>query len=313
MFPPHDNRRSIEAWVFGALIPVVYLVLELGFNHRLVGIATTAFDQDTISGLEFWGRVISGVGLGLFVFRLALRTEVPRGRLLLISLTTGLLVMWNLQAMLADYLVRSATEEDKSAALVLHQVSPRVPSDEIKTLRGESITSPGMSRFETNSMLILFPAASLHVESRSNQLSSWITQISAAHAISPPSALSAADAYRNLIVLPIALALSILFAILNLSVLVVFLFGQALSRYRLALNIGVFTLLVAVSAFAGKGFLHSEGYLGSMRAGIWKEKPLLALLVEWSGSAPEFWSEASSIVADNLLFNFDFRKPWVGI
>lgn len=309
MLPAPDKTKLIQAWAFGALVPAIYLLLELGFNHRLVGVASTSLDQDAISGLEFWGRIISGIGFGLLVFRFALRTRFSRGPLLLMSLTTGLLVMWNVQVALVDYLVRSATEEDKSAALVLHQISSKVPSDEIRTLRGESIVSPGMSRFETNSMLILFPAASLHVESRANQLASWITHISALEAtpLSPP--LSADEAYRNLIVLPIALGLSILFAILNLSVLIVFLFGQVSSRHRVALNVGVFSLLVALSAFAGKGFLRSEGYLGSMRAGIWQEKPLLALLVEWSGSAPEFWSEASSIVAERFLFDFDFRKP----
>ena len=140
-----------------------------------------------------------------------------------------------------------------------------------------------------------------------------VTHISVLEAtpLSPP--LLADEAYRNLIVLPIALGLSILFAILNLSVLIVFLFGQVSSRHRVALNVGVFSLLVALSAFAGKGFLRSEGYLGSMRAGIWQEKPLLELLVEWSGSAPEFWSEASSVVAERFLFKLRLPKAVAGL
>ena len=306
-----NNTKSIQAWAFGAVIPAVYLILELGFNHRLIAIASNPLNQEAISGLEFWGRILSGFGFGLFVFRLALRTRIPRGSLLVMSLATGILVMWNVQVALADYLVRSATEDDKSAALVLHHISSRIPGDEISTLKGESIVTPAMSIFETNSMRILFPAASLHVENRAHQLASWTTHISAGETAPLLTSLSADDAYRNTVILPIALGLSILFAMLNLSVLIVFLFGHVSNRSRLALNVGVFSLLVTLSSLSGNGFLRSEGYLGSMKAGIWHEKPLLALLVEWSGAAPEFWSDVSSVVADKLLFNFDFRKPMI--
>ena len=46
-----------------------------------------------------------------------------------------------------------------------------------------------------------------------------------------------------------------------------------------------------------------------MKAGIWQEKPLLALLVEWSASATEMWKIPASVVSDTLLVKFDFRKP----
>lgn len=304
-----DTQKRINAWVFGALIPGAYLIIELGFNHRLVGIASGSLDREALSGLEFWGRVLSGSGLGLFFFRLALGTAISRVLLLLMSLITGILVMWNLQVALADYLVRSATEEDKSVAMALFQVAPQVTSDELRTLKGESMISPGMSSFESHAMRILFPAASLHIENRSTQLENWISRLPAEIRVPQSSWLSPDEAYRNLIILPIALGMSILFAVLNMSVLVVFLFHRGSSRRRSVLNAVVFSLLVALSALAGRGFVRSDGYLGSMRSGIWQEKPLLALLVEWSGSAPQFWSGPSAFISQTLLVDVGFKKP----
>jgi len=306
-----DTPRGIKSWAFGALIPGAYLVLELGFNHRLVEIASLSFDREALAGLEFWGRVLSGIGLGLLVFRLTLRTRISRVLLFLISLASGVLVMWNVQVALSDYLVRSATAEDKLVAMALFQVAPQAPSDALKTLKGESIVRPGMSAFESHAMRILFPAASLHIENRSMQIASWMGRSAAEQDVQQSFVFTPDDAYRNLIILPIALGLSILFAVLNLSVLLVFIFHPGAGRYRSVLNACVFSLLVALSAWAGRGFLRSDGYLGSMRPGIWQEKPLLALLVEWSGSAPQFWSGASSFISGTLLADFGLKKPSV--
>ncbi|MEY3710116.1 MAG: hypothetical protein RIQ67_1756 [Pseudomonadota bacterium] len=302
-------QKRFEHWVFGALIPAIYLVFELGFNNRLVNIAYVPLDPEVLAGLEFWGRILSGVGFGLFVFRLTLRTRIPRLILLSISLATGVLVMWNAQIALSNYLVRSASGEDKLAALALQQIAPRAVAGELKTLKGESIASPEMTVFEMNAMRILFPAASLHIENRSAQLISWAAFPSVGSAVAEEVQFSADEAYRNLVILPIAMGLSILFAVLNLSFLLVFLFYRGLGRYRSILNAGVFSLLTAVSLVAGNRFLRSDGYVGSMKAGIWQEKPLLALLVEWSASATEMWKIPASVVSDTLLVKFDFRKP----
>ena len=64
--------RDLSQWIFGALVPLVYLVIELGFHYQLVNITADTVNDDTLSGLEFWGRVISGVGLGLTIYRLSL-------------------------------------------------------------------------------------------------------------------------------------------------------------------------------------------------------------------------------------------------
>jgi len=44
-----DNSR----WILGALIPLVYLVIELGFHYQLVNITAETVSDETLSGLEF--------------------------------------------------------------------------------------------------------------------------------------------------------------------------------------------------------------------------------------------------------------------
>ena len=51
----HD--RDLSQWIFGALIPLGYLVIELGFHYQLINITAETVNDETLSGLEFWGRV----------------------------------------------------------------------------------------------------------------------------------------------------------------------------------------------------------------------------------------------------------------
>jgi len=67
--PAALRDRDLSQWIFGALIPLVYLVVELGFHYQLINITAETVNDDTLSGLEFWGRVISGVRLGLTICR----------------------------------------------------------------------------------------------------------------------------------------------------------------------------------------------------------------------------------------------------
>ena len=54
------SDRDYSRWILGALIPLVYLVIELGFHYQLVNITAETVSDETLTGLEFLGRVISG-------------------------------------------------------------------------------------------------------------------------------------------------------------------------------------------------------------------------------------------------------------
>ena len=42
-----------------------YIAVEFGFNYQLLDLTVDLVSEDVLLGLEFWGRVISGVGLKL--------------------------------------------------------------------------------------------------------------------------------------------------------------------------------------------------------------------------------------------------------
>ena len=48
-----------------------YIAVEFGFNYQLLNLTVDFASEDILLGLEFWGRVISGVGLSLVLFRLS--------------------------------------------------------------------------------------------------------------------------------------------------------------------------------------------------------------------------------------------------
>lgn len=64
--------RFQSNWALGALIPALYVIVELAFNYQLTNTASETVSEETLVGLEFWGRLISGIGLGLLIYRLNL-------------------------------------------------------------------------------------------------------------------------------------------------------------------------------------------------------------------------------------------------
>ena len=53
-----------------------YAVLELSFNHHLMAVSSaTAPDLAAVKDLEFWARLISGLGLSLWLTRALLRRD----------------------------------------------------------------------------------------------------------------------------------------------------------------------------------------------------------------------------------------------
>ena len=57
-----DPRLNWWILYFGTSI---YIAVEFGFNYQLLDLTVDLVSEDVLLGLEFWGRVISGVGLKL--------------------------------------------------------------------------------------------------------------------------------------------------------------------------------------------------------------------------------------------------------
>ena len=297
-------------WVFGIPIPTIYVIIELGFKHQLVTVASDTVNEEVLSGLEFWGRVISGIGLGLALYRIRRFRLVNRLTKLTLCLGLGVLTMWHVQSALTDYLVASASPEDKRAAIGLAALADAAATGQLKTLTDDPLITEHLDSFQEKTVMALFPAASLHVIDRDEQIARWLNEVYQDATPSEAVEFSPDAAYRNLIVPPIAIGLSIFFALFNLALVIGFFARTAFHRARISTVTGVFLVLILISVQQGGWFFSSPGYRHAMRSSLWQTKPLLALLVEWSGRAAPTWGVVSGISHRFFMFGYQFRKPY---
>jgi len=306
--------KNLSHWIFGALIPLVYLVIEIGLHYQLINITAETVNDETLSGLEFWGRVISGFGLGLTIYRLSFSKDTNKILSLVLCLVGGIIVMWNIQRELTQYLIDSASTEDKIASVALSALATQAAEGDLKTLKDQPLVSPEITPFEKKLVKALFPAAALHSDNRTEQINSWLDQVPANPAAIYPTYFTPENSFKNLIVPPIAIALSVFFAILNLSLLISFFVEVIYKKYRLVLRALILSLLILISTLPTQGSISSDGYEGSMRSGLWKRDPALALLVEWSGLASPAWGSLSRFASQTLLGGYSFGKPrWIWV
>ena len=312
--PAALRDRDLSQWIFGVLIPLVYLVIELGFHYQLINITAETVNDDTLSGLEFWGRVISGFGLGLTIYRLSLAKLTNKLLPLALCLVGGIIVMWNVQRELTHHLIDSANAEDKIASVALSVLATQAAEGGLKTLKDQPLVSPEITSFEKKLVKALFPAVALHSDDRAEQINAWLDQVPANPAAIYPTYFTPENAFKNLIVPPMAIGLSVFFAILNLSLLISFFVEILYEKYRLVLRALILCLLILISTLPTQGSISPDGYAGSMRSGLWKSDPTLALLVEWSGLASSTWGGISEVSSQILLGGYSFEKPsWIKI
>jgi hypothetical protein len=92
---PDFTTHPLFRWLATSILLLVYVAIEFGFNYQLLSLTMDPASEDILLGLEFWGRVISGVGFGLFVFRLSNALPMQNLSRLLVCLALGVIVMWS--------------------------------------------------------------------------------------------------------------------------------------------------------------------------------------------------------------------------
>ena len=117
--------------------------------------------------------------------------------------------MWNLQRELTQYLIDSANTEDKIASVALSVLATQAAEGGLKTLKEQLLVSPEITPFEKKLVKALFPAAALHSDDRAEQINSWLDQVPANPAAIYPTYFTPENAFKNLIVPPIAIGLSV--------------------------------------------------------------------------------------------------------
>lgn len=295
-----------RAWIYGLVLPLAYLVVELSFCNQLLRTLGDHSADDVLTGLEFWGRVISGFGLGILIHRVVASRLALRAVGFALSIAAGILIMWNVQKALIDYLVESAQPQDKRAALVLVWMAPKASDGLLSTLSGQPVVASQPSGLEKNIVASMFPAASLHAKQREEQFAQWL-QASGGGGM-PLGDLPEQEkkAYRGLIVAPLVIGLSLFFGLVNLSLAASFVLCAFRPRWRASVTAVLLTGLVAISVNTPSALLDARGYEDSFRATLWDQVPALAVLVEWSARAATQWAPLSEFTHRHLLFGYAF-------
>ncbi len=56
-----------QAWFAGVL--VLYALVELSFNHRMLELTDVVLSNSDLDGVQLWGRIIAGFGLSMLLLR----------------------------------------------------------------------------------------------------------------------------------------------------------------------------------------------------------------------------------------------------
>jgi hypothetical protein len=111
------------------LITVVYLLLELGFNVRLIDVTSGTASEDEFNAIEFHGRVLSSFGLALIVFKLGYR---KRPQLFFFISLVIIPTFFFAQKMVIDAVTYAQNNEDKMNAALLMNLRAGMANGQIQ-------------------------------------------------------------------------------------------------------------------------------------------------------------------------------------
>jgi hypothetical protein len=152
------KASDIPSFWFATIVTAVYLIFELGFNARLLDIAGTMPSQKTLDNIEVYGRILSGMGASLVLWRLiGAKFEFywPPG-LFYIAIVVVPVVYWG-QYLLVETLVGRATPQERRFASYLTMVSTATLQNAGK-LKGLNLTDAEYGSADGKAFFALFPA-----------------------------------------------------------------------------------------------------------------------------------------------------------
>ena len=141
------------------LLTIAYLLFELSFNARLLDAAGGLPKQRTLDELEVFGRVLSGVGLSLILWRFmgatSQGTAAGIGRLIAIGVITIPVVFWAQRALL-DWIVDSSTTQQRASAVLASQI-PVALIWQAADIEGLALAPEALARPEGKTFLAVLP------------------------------------------------------------------------------------------------------------------------------------------------------------
>jgi hypothetical protein len=303
-----------QAWFAGVL--VLYALLELSFNHRMLELTDVVLSNSDLDGVQFWGRIIAGFGLSMLLLRWLDLRIAQRWQAVLLSFALGMTLMWHFQKMVIDHLVHSAPIEEKKLSVYLLNIADLAAQGQLR-IQGVALGTENMLPSVREAVKTLFPAAALGTPLASFEApaSGWVAQAPALPTSVSPEMLD--NAYRNTITPPIALGLSSFFGLLNLAqglgLLVLLLlrrqghpnWAAGLRKHLLALTAA---MTLGLTAMHHDDFIDSPGYALHLSPHMWQHNAVLATFIAWDLRAEPAWYALSNWAHHHLLRGFSFSK-----
>lgn len=299
---------------------LLYVCLEFGFNNQLLKIsAVDLVSDDVLLGLEFWGRILSGVGLSLVLYRNSSKIKIPIVLRYLACLVAGIVVMWQVQTIITDYLVAKASLEDKEISLILATLSSKAANGALTTANGHSFFIRQADDHDRKIAASLFPALALYAPNRLAQIAVW-SEMSPEQIkrllVLKGSAARLSNAYRNLIIPPLTLGISIFFALLNLAQWL----GMCLQIFKERLGLSIlhirqitsviFIAFLLYSFISISAFADSKAYQKDLAPALYANHFVLAVLTSISAHAVPNWHFLSSWCNRYVLGGIQLKRPY---
>jgi len=303
-----------QAWFAGVL--VLYALVELSFNHRMLELTDVVLSNSDLDGVQFWGRIIAGFGLSMLLLRWLDLRIAQRWQAVVLSFALGMALMWHFQKMVIDHLVDSAPLAEKQLSVYLLNIADLSAQGQLR-INGAPLGTTNMPPSVREAVKTLFPAAALGTPLADFEApaSGWVAQAPALPISVSPEILD--NAYRNTITPPIALGLSSFFGLLNLAqglgllVLLVLRrqghpkWAAGLRKHLLALTAA---MTLGLTAMHHDEFIDSPGYVLTLNHQMWQHSKVLAIFIAWDLRAEPAWYGLSEWAHHQLLRGFLFAK-----
>lgn len=314
--PNHYASARMQNRAWFALLLVAYSFVELSFNHRMLELTEVVLSTGDVDGLQFWGRIIAGIGLSMQLLRWLDLRMVVRWKAVLVTFALGMTLMWHFQKMVIQYLVDVAPESEKMASIYSQYAAELGAQGQLR-INGAPLGTENMTPNVRESVKALFPAAAL-----GTPFSDF--EVPALDGVGPlpvlpisPTPEMMDNAYRNTVTPPIALGLSSFFGLLNLAQGLGLGVMLALRRQRYARWAGflrkhllplTLALTLGLSATHHNSFIDSTGYESHLSQNMWQHNAVLASFIAWGLRAEPGWYGLFETVHHQLLHDFPFAK-----
>ena len=148
---------SLLFWWLLYFLTLVYVGIEFALNYQLLNISVDFVSDDVLLGLEFWGRVLSGLGLSLVIYRKSNALNIPNALRGVLCLVIGITLMWNVQKWITDYLVGQASLQDKEFSLILATLTKKASEGKLKTEAGNTFLTAQVNEQDRKIAASFFP------------------------------------------------------------------------------------------------------------------------------------------------------------